>query len=139
MKKITVLVLSLLLCFAMFGCGGSDSGTTDQADQTTTTAETKPTVEKSVDAIAEYLGLSDPSDAAFGMIGAEHGKKYEGGKVEIYKFDTASDAYKDIEKNKTIMDMPVAGVKDGIVLFIQSDYSGSTDDLTTKFNEVEFK
>ncbi|MCI7301552.1 MAG: hypothetical protein SOR93_06425 [Clostridiales Family XIII bacterium] len=139
MKKITVLVLSLLLCFAMFGCGGGDSGSTDQETTAATTAETKPTIEKSVEALAEYLGLTNPSDSAFGMIGAEHGKKYEDGKVEIYKFDTSSDAYKDIEKNKTIMDMPVAGVKDGMVLFIQQDYSGDTDGLTKKFNEVEFK
>ncbi|MCQ4636835.1 hypothetical protein NE619_08835 [Anaerovorax odorimutans] len=127
MKKITALVLSLLLCFAMAGCGGSGS---DQA---------KPTIEKSVDALAEYLELTDPTDSFFAMIGAEDGKKYEDGKIEIYKFDTASDAYKDMEKNKTIMNMPVAGIKDGMVLFIQDDYPGDTEGLTKKFNEVEFK
>lgn len=132
-KKLLSLLAITVLVLAFTSCGGGDNGSAKSSEPE------KPTIERSVGALADYLELKDPSDSAFGMIGAENGKKYEDGKVEIYEFDPSSDAYKDIEKSKTIMDFPVAGIKDGMILFIQDGYSGDTENLIKKFNEVEFK
>ena len=91
MKKVLVLMMSLMLCLGMAACGskdeGSDSGASAEKDD--------PKIYTTVHAVAEALGLTDEKqEKAFEMVGATDGAGY--GNVEIYIYDESSDAYKDV-------------------------------------------
>ena len=80
MKKVLVLMMSLMLCLGMAACGSKDEG----SDSGASAEKDVPKVEKTVDAVAEALGLTDEKqEKAFEMVGATDGAGY--GDVEIYK------------------------------------------------------
>ena len=100
----------------------------------------RPKVEKTVDAVAEALGLTDEKqEKAFEMVGATDGAGY--GDVEIYIYDESSDAYKDvIGEGYDMMGIAVikaAAYKDGVVL-VPSGSDGIDQGIIDKFNELNF-
>ncbi|SCJ97041.1 Uncharacterised protein [uncultured Eubacterium sp.] len=129
-RKVFVLVLSLLLCIGLAACGGGDS---DQADV--------PKIEKSVDAVAAELELSNKEEKAFDMIGAADGASYDGN-IELYLYeDQDSDAYKAVTGDG--YDLGITVVKatahnDGMIMVYTGD--GEPDkDLVDQFNALAFK
>lgn len=133
MKKLTTLLLAMLLCFGLFACGNN----TDTADNENT-AEGSDTntvkIEKNIDAVAEHLGLKDGSETAYSMIGAKAGKEYNDGAVELYQFDEDSAEYEAITKDEG--SVKAAAHKDGIVLLFTGD---PDQDMIKKFKAIEFK
>ena len=55
MKKVLVLMMSLMLCLGMAACGSKDEG----SDSGASAEKDVPKLEKTVDAVAEALGLTD--------------------------------------------------------------------------------
>lgn len=135
MKKILVLLMSLTMCFAMAACGSKDEGgDAKEADV--------PKIEKTVDAVAEALELTDEKqEKAFEMLEASDGAGY--GDVEIYIYDDeSSDAYKAvIGDGYDMMGISVikaAAYKDGVVL-VPAGSAGIDQAIIDKFNELNFK
>ena len=136
MKKVLVLMMSLMLCLGMAACGSKDEG----SDSGASAEKDVPKVEKTVDAVAEALGLTDEKqEKAFEMVGATDGAGY--GNVEIYIYDESSDAYKDaIGEGYDMMGIAVikaAAYKDGVVL-VPSGSDGIDQGIIDKFNELNF-
>ena len=132
MKKVLVLMMSLMLCLGMAACGSKDEG----SDSGASAEKDVPKVEKTVDAVAEALGLTDEKqEKAFEMVGATDGD------VEIYIYDESSDAYKDvIGEGYDMMGIAVikaAAYKDGVVL-VPSGSDGIDQGIIDKFNELNF-
>ena len=130
MKKVLVLMMSLMLCLGMAACGSKDEG----SDSGASAEKDVPKVEKTVDAVAEALGLTDEKqEKAFEMAGY--------GDVEIYIYDESSDAYKDvIGEGYDMMGIAVikaAAYKDGVVL-VPSGSDGIDQGIIDKFNELNF-
>lgn len=128
MKKILVLLLALTLCFGMAACGSKDEG--GDAGAGTDQPEVKK-IEKTVDAVAEELELGEGTETLYQMIGAEAGKQYKDGEVELYLFDEKSDEYKAIADGNGTLE--AAATNSGMIIL--------TDDtaLADEFKEIKFK
>ena len=57
-------------------------------------------IDKDIDAVAKHLDLKDGTKVEYDKMGAEHGKKYNDGKVELYEFKEDSKEYKNIIKGE---------------------------------------
>lgn len=128
-KKLLSLMLVAVVAIGLTACGGSGDSDTKEA---TTQESTK--IEKSIDAVAEELGLTGGSDTLYEMIGATAGKEYNDGAVELYQFDADSNEYKDIVDGNGVI--TAAAYKDGIVLVFSSDADSK---IIEAFNDLEFK
>lgn len=133
MKKITVILLSLVLCFGLFACGNDKDADNNDADSSKDNAATV-TIEKDIDAVAKHLDLKDGEKTMYSTIGAENGKEYNGGKVELYEFKEDSNEYKDIVKGDG--SIKAAAHKDGIILVFPND---ADQKIIDQFNEINFK
>lgn len=122
-------MLVAVVAIGLTACGGSGDSDTKEA---TTQESTK--IEKSIDAVAEELGLTGGSDTLYEMIGATAGKEYNDGAVELYQFDADSNEYKDIVDGNGVI--TAAAYKDGIVLVFSSDADSK---IIEAFNDLEFK
>lgn len=133
MKKITVILLSLLLCFGLFACGNdknaNDNDANNDKDNTATVS-----IDKDIDAVAKHLDLKGGEKTMYSAIGAENGKEYNDGEVELYEFKEDSNEYKDIVKGDGAI--KAAAHKDGIILVFPND---TDQKLIDKFNEINFK
>lgn len=132
MKKVTVIMLSLLLCFGLFACGNDNDANSNDADNKDNTAAV--TIDKDIDSVADHLDLKDGKEISHSTVGAEKGKKYNDGKVELYEFKEDSNEYKDIVKGEG--GLKAAAHKDGIVLVFPND---ADQKLVDQFNEINFK
>lgn len=134
MKKLLVLLLTLVLCFGMAACGADDDKADKGSENGTTTKTEEPEVkkiDKSVDAVARELELGESTEAPYQRIGAESGKKYKDGTVELYLFDEASDEYKAIAGGSGAIQ--AAAANSGMIIL--------TDDtaLADEFKKIKFK
>lgn len=125
MKKFLAVFLICALCFAFAACGSKDDGGTDQSEPEVAK------IEKTVDAVAEELGLGEGSETLYEMIGAEAGKEYKDGEVELYLFDEGSDEYKDIEAGNGVIE--AAATNSGMIILADDE------ELVNKFKEIQFK
>lgn len=131
MKKITTIVLSLILCFSLSACGSAAT-----PNKETTTESTQSAIEKNVDAVAAELKLTGGSETMYEYIGAIAGKEFNDGEVEVYQFETDSSAYKEIEQNQSISGIAVSAYNDGFALIFPNN---ADDDIIKDFNALTFK
>ncbi|SCJ44824.1 Uncharacterised protein [uncultured Eubacterium sp.] len=133
MKRITVILLSLLLCLGLFACGNDSNANDGKDDNNKENAETV-SIDKNIDAVAKHLDLKDGEKTMYNTIGAKDGKEYNDGSVELYEFKEDSKEYKDIVKGEGTI--KAAAHKDGIILVFPND---SDQKLIDQFNEINFK
>ena len=138
MKKILMIILSLLLCLWLAGCGSDDNAGGNAADdiedgvqEMEDVKDDMDKIEMSVDSVAEKLGLTGGTETMYDTIGAAEGKQFNDGTVEIYRFDADSDEYKAIEEGSGTI--KAAAVNDGMVIITDDE------DLAAKFKELKFK
>lgn len=71
--------------------------------------------EKTVDAIADALGLTDKTEVMFSIVGAQDGAEFNGGDVEVYIYeDQNADGYKGFASGSGMFG--TAYCRDGVVL-----------------------
>lgn len=132
MKKITVLIMSIVLCFGLVACGGGNEGETSETEA--------PKVEKTVVAVAEAMGFTEePQEKAFEMVGATDGAGY--GEYEIYIYDEDSDAYNQITGDGYDMGLAVmtaTASNNGVVLIYTGDGEADQTVIDT-FNGLNIK
>ena len=93
-------------------------------------------IEKTIDAVAEALGLTNGEKNFYDKIGAIDGKEYNGGTVVLYQYDVSGEKYQEILNGNG--SSRIASYKDGIVLLFP--VGSNTDyDLVNAFNALEFK
>lgn len=154
MKRFLVLLLTLSLAFSFASCGsdtdnGADnSGNTAVEDNNATdnTADNQDNnqgeaekdnngkIEKSIDAVADYLNLKKGDETLYNMIGAKAGREYNNGEIELYEFDKDSAEYKDIIEGKGSVE--AAAYNDGIIMVVTKKQD---NDLIRKFENIKFK
>ena len=135
-KKLISILLTFLLLISFVACSnnsssGNNKQTTNVSENGRTKSENK--VEKSVDAVAEYLGFIDGEEQYYTMIGAKDGKAYNNGELEIYLFDESSDSYKAAIDGSGFA--KADAYKDGIVLIFPNKKDQTIID---KFNDIKF-
>lgn len=134
-----MIILSLMLCVGLAGCGSNDSsgqnaagdiedGVQEMGDDV---KDEMDKIEMSVDSVAEKLGLTGGSDTTYDTIGAAEGKEFNDGKVRIYRFDADSDEYKAIRDGNG--KVKAAAVNNGMVIITDDD------ELAAKFKDLQFK
>lgn len=132
MKKITVLIMSIVLCFVLASCGGGNEGDTSETEA--------PKIEKNVTAVAEAMGFTEePQEKAFEMVGATDGAGY--GEYEIYIYDEDSDAYDQITGDGYDMGLAVMTAiasNNGVVLIYVGDEEPDQTIIDT-FNELNIE
>ena len=146
MKKISVLLVIFVLCFAITGCGQNVENSTnnDNSAKNETVKE-----EKQLSSIDDFknevkeLGINfEETKMSAEYINAESGLKLtsDGKKLEVYKFDTNSEHYKTAEENqKVTMDgfgSFDAIVKNGYALMIDDDFP-QYDKVIEIFNKLK--
>ena len=115
MKKLTALLLAICMfvCFAACGSGNNAAETVSNSTTTETADQTQPTEETvTVNKFEQFeAGLTEKNISfevnkkAATMVGAEEGFGYifaDDTSVELYLFDTSSDAYKEASKNNQL-------------------------------------
>ena len=145
MRKLLLILASLISVIALTSCEANgtkgaetaNSGARTVAEETATAAPTEDTrIEKSIDAVAKYLGLDGGSETYYSMIGATAGKEYNNGSIELYQFDEDSDSYKRIIGENSPYN--IGAYKDGIVILVPTGQKSDVE-LITHFNEIQFK
>ena len=88
---------SVLVCLLveMIKTQTKNDADTNNNDNTATVS-----IDKDIDAVAKHLDLKDGTKVEYDKMGAEHGKKYNDGKVELYEFKEDSKEYKNIIKGE---------------------------------------
>lgn len=146
-KKIVSLLLVAVFVLAFAGCG-SESTEEAPAPSASASEEQEPAAEpepesepvastpKTVDAVADVLGLTDKGEVYFSMIGATDGAEFNGGAVEVYIFDESSEEYQAAVDGTGMI--KAAAYKDGVVL---SFPEGTEPDqaLIDAFNGIVFE
>lgn len=132
MKKnllISLLCVSLLLT----GCGKEDSNDDKSKNDNNKSSYTFTDLEKDLKQLNNDLEVKQKSAE---MIGATEGYGYisENCSIEVYKFDTSSDKYKDAEKNQQFniesLNMKMkATVKNGYGYYINDDKSSCDEEI----------
>ena len=137
MKKIMILLLSLIVCGCFAACTSEqaddlgddiEQGMDDVEDDVKDAGDK---IERSVDSVAEKLGLAGGTQTLYAEIGAEEGKQFNDGTVEIYRFDKQSDEYKAIEAGES--ELKFAAVNDGMIIMTDDA------DLAERFKELRFE
>ena len=86
MKRVLGLILILTFAFVLVSCGGSS----DNSGSVQKEAEPEQVVVSSYDELEEALGLSDGIEQYYQIIGADYGKSYLDGDIEMYEYDSAT-------------------------------------------------
>lgn len=136
MKKAIFLIIAIILSTILVACSNSSEDNPLNREQSTEETKINITkVEKSIDAIAGYLGYSDGEETYYTTIGAVAGKEFDGGRFELYQFDEESEAYNNMISGNSYLN--VAAYKDGFILVFPMDVQ--TDNaLVEKFNSIYF-
>lgn len=132
MKKLLILCLIVVFAISLCACGGDKAENSDS--ETGDTTEVVKT-EKSIDAVAEALGLSGKEETFYDMIGADDGAEFNDGTIEIYQYDPESEAYKNIEAGKG--DIEAEACNSGFILVVP-DGSEPDQDIIDAFNKLVF-
>ncbi len=129
MKKALILCLILALAVVMTACGGDKAETSEE--DTTQVVKT----EKTIDAVADALGLTGKSETFYDMIGADDGAEFNDGSVEIYQYDPESEAYKNIEAGKG--EIEAAACNSGFII-VFPEGTDPDQKLLDTFNSLQF-
>ncbi len=137
MKKIMTILFAGLICLSLTGCGSENKTTIDNKDNDTNISEDTNSLTSIDDFEKEVknLGITyTKTDMVATYINAESGIKLVNGdyKLEIYKFDSSTDAYKNAEKNQKVT-MEGFGDFDAIV---KNGYALMIDDEFPKYDSV---
>lgn len=129
-KNFLTKVAILTLCFFLVGCGNKTTNEDKtNSDNNTPTVKENITLDN-VQSKIEALGITcEKTEVYYQMVGATNGFKLntKDTRVEIYKFDKSSVAYKKAEKEQKItldgMDMSFdAKVQNGYAYIIDNDF-----------------
>ena len=160
-KKVLCIAISTILLVSLAACGAKDEGKNDAAADTSAdasvTSETQSEdaeavsavpiepsehikqpgndekIDKTVDAVAAYLGFTDGKEVYYSMIGAIDGKEFNDGELEIYLYDESSEAYQSMLEGKQMVSP--AAYKDGVVLVFPNE---PDQDIIDQFNKIVF-
>jgi len=111
MKKVFALLLIIVLVIGLAGCGNTQSSGESATKDT-------PTIERSIDAVAEALGFENGDDVYYSMIGAIDGKQYVSNdkEYEIYQYELKSSEYQKIVDGKTTNGIAFTAYNNGFAL-----------------------
>ena len=138
-KKIIIFCFVIGLIATLGACSGNQKNQTNTNAENVISAsepEKVPKIEKNIDSVAEFLGITNGSETLYSIIGAIAGKEYNNGSIELYQFEEKSDAYKQIIGENS--PLKISAFKDGIVLLFPAGAEADKD-LIDKFNSIEFK
>ena len=139
-KKIIILCFVAGMIATLTSCTSNIMNQNDNTNNTASSVELEKDInikiEKDIDSVAEKLGLTGGVETLYSMIGANAGKEYNDGSVELYQFDEKSEVYKQIIGDNS--PLKVSAYKNGIVLIFPV---GTEEDknLIYEFNSIEFK
>ena len=126
MKRIISFILTIFMIIILASCGAEK-------------------IDPTIPVIAEYLGLENEEPVFFEMVEAIDGKQYEGGKIEIYKYDVNDAAYKKVITDgyemafgEMIISFKATAYNNGFVLYLQDEVKNS-DDIIETFKNLKFK
>ena len=130
-KRIFGILLIAVMIIVLTGCGSTESSKSNEG-KTNNNTQKESSEKITLDNIkgkVEALGIIVEADEPYyQMVGAEAGLKLHSGdyRVEIYKFNKSSDAYKNAEKNQKLslgddMDFD-AVVKNGYAYLIDDEF-----------------
>lgn len=137
MRKLITILLVATLSIGSAACGSKNEEPKKETTQTKAKKITLSTIEEKM--LADGVISDGKIPVAAAMIGAEEGFKYKDDGVEVYRFDTASEAYAAaVESNTVIVEgfnmvLDVAAIKDGFVLIFTND---SNRKVIDSFNSV---
>ena len=136
MKKILSLLLITGSIFLLAGCGATtNDGEKDNGNNNPPVVETKSKFEQFESALTEKGITFEKIEKSASMVGAKEGYGYifnDDSSVELYLFDTSSEAYKKVKSSGHItiemmeITMPVDDNK-GIVIYYNDDVSNRTE------------
>ncbi len=129
MKKLTTFLL-IILCSTLISCNISEKTSADKGSHK---------IEKSIDAVANELGLKKRSNKLFRDICAKDGAGYNK-HVELYLYDENSETYLALINEGYNLEghlIKADAYNSGIVLLF-SDYNVDLD-IMHKFKEIKFK
>lgn len=130
MKKFLFVNLAILtLCFFLVGCGNKSTNENKTNNDNTPTSKENITLDN-IQSKIEALGIAcEKTEVYYQMVGATNGFKLnvDDTRVEIYKFNKSSDAYKKAEKEQklTLNDMDMsfdAKVQNGYAYIIDDEF-----------------
>ena len=105
MKKKGLIVVALVVCLLLTGCGKEKTAEV-AGNSTTTPTEIKENINLSnIQSKIEALNVTvEKTEASYELVGAKDGFKLFSNEkaIEIYQFDKNSDAYKKAEKIKNL-------------------------------------
>ena len=126
------LIMALLVCFC--GCGGQSGEQT--TTETTETITQEQTVKRSIDAVAEELGLTGKSETYYTVIGAKDGAEFNDGTVELYLYDPNDQNYKDIADGNGVI--KAEAVNNGVILVVPEGTEPDAE-IVAKFKDISIK
>ena len=145
MKKVLIILTTLMVAFALTACA-KDSKSADKKEDTTkevaTVTESK--FKQFENGLTEKGLTYELLSKSAAMIGAKEGYGYkfaDGTITEIYQFDIASAEYKDIKANNRVMlkelnmGIPVT-IKDDMVIMV-GDAGANKDKVLEIFNSLK--
>ena len=146
-QKFAILKRVRIISFRLAACGGKEAPDNKEVSEETASTteevieteapETQPVtgikVAKSIDAVAEALGLTNGEKNFYDVIGAIDGKEYNNGNVELYLYDESSEKYQKILAGKG--STKIAAYKNGVVLLFPVG-SKPDQEIINKFNEL---
>lgn len=130
MKKFLFVNLAILtLCFFLVGCGNKSTNENKTNNDNTPTSKENITLDN-IQSKIEALGITcEKTEVYYPMVGATNGFKLnvDDTRIEIYKFNKSSDAYKKAEKEQklTLNDMDMsfdAKVQNGYAYIIDDEF-----------------
>lgn len=131
MKKFLFVNLAILtLCFFLVGCGNKSTNESKPSNDNNTPTSKENITLDNIQSKIEALGITcEKTEVYYQMVGATNGFKLnvDDTRVEIYKFNKSSDAYKKAEKEQklTLNDMDMsfdAKVQNGYAYIIDDEF-----------------
>lgn len=131
MKKFLFVNLAILtLCFFLVGCGNKSTNEDKPSNDNNTPTSKENITLDNIQSRIEALGITcEKTEVYYQMVGATNGFKLNVNdtRVEIYKFNKSSDAYKKAEKEQklTLNDMDMsfdAKVQNGYAYIIDDEF-----------------
>ena len=136
MKKMLTILLIISSIFLLTGCGANNNDEKkDNGNNNQPSIETKSKFEQFESALKEKEISFEKTEKSASMVGAKEGYGYifsDNNSVELYLFDTSSEAYKKVKSSGHItieimeITMPVDDNK-GIVIYYNDDVSNKTE------------
>lgn len=136
MKRLSKLMLVIAFVLLLVGCGNEKNNNDTPKNKDNNPVEKEKINLTNIQNKIENLGITcEKSDAFYQMVGASEGFKLKSGetKVEIYKFDKSSDAYKNAEKSQKLT---LSGLDSSFDATVKNGYAYVIDNEFPKHDEV---